>query len=187
MVMSDVWLLIVLFDVIMKKYYQLPIVAAVALSLTLSSCIGSFSLFNKVKAWNETVSDKKWVNEVVFVAFWILPVYELTGIADLLVMNSIEFWSGDNPVDENVVDVDGKHAHYRIETNRDGYTITNLTTGDVTRLNFDAEGKTWSVMHDGEPVPFLTWVDNEHVAVPDADGSWRVMSRADTGYYAMGR
>ena len=44
-------------------------------SLVLSSCIGSFQLTNKVKDWNDGVGDK-WINEVVFLAFHIIPVYE---------------------------------------------------------------------------------------------------------------
>ena len=28
---------------------------------------------------------------------WILPVYELSFVADLFILNSIEFWSGSNP------------------------------------------------------------------------------------------
>ena len=62
-----------------------------------SSCIGSFSLTNKLLAWNKTVGNK-FVNELVFFAFWVLPVYEVSALADVLVLNSIEFWSGGNPV-----------------------------------------------------------------------------------------
>ena len=76
-----------------RKYLSVALILTVAASISLSSCIGSFQLTNKVLAWNQQVGDK-FVNELVFFAFWILPVYEITGIADLLVINSIEFWSG---------------------------------------------------------------------------------------------
>ena len=66
----------------MKKN-KLNMVVAIALcvSLGLSSCIGSFKLTNKVLGWNEGVGNK-FVNELVFIAFHIIPVYELTVVAD---------------------------------------------------------------------------------------------------------
>ena len=69
-------------------------VAAILLagtSLVFTSCIGSFGLTNKVLSWNRNIGSK-FVNELVFLAFWILPVYEVTALADVLVINSIEFW-----------------------------------------------------------------------------------------------
>ena len=67
----------------MKKN-KLNMVVAIALcvSLGLSSCIGSFKLTNKVLGWNEGVGNK-FVNELVFIAFHIIPVYELTVVADI--------------------------------------------------------------------------------------------------------
>ena len=91
-----------------KSYLTIALALTLACSLSLSSCIGSFALTNKVLDWNRSVGSK-FVNELVFVAFWILPVYEITGIADILVINTIEFWSGDNPVAKNETKViDGK-------------------------------------------------------------------------------
>ena len=79
-----------------KKQLIMATVVALSASMMMQSCIGSFALFNKVKRWNDQV-DNKFVNELIFVAMWILPVYELSFAADLLILNSIEFWSGSNP------------------------------------------------------------------------------------------
>ncbi len=79
-----------------KKHLAIAVVVALSASMMMQSCIGSFALYNKVKTWNEHVGDK-FVNEIVFVAFWILPVYELSFVADLFILNSIEIWSGTNP------------------------------------------------------------------------------------------
>ena len=77
----------------MKKRIFSVCAILVAGSLMFSSCIGSFGLSNKVLTWNQQVGSK-FVNELVFIGFWILPVYEISLLADLLVINSIEFWSG---------------------------------------------------------------------------------------------
>ncbi len=82
-------------------------ILAIAASMTTSSCIGSFSLTNKLLAWNKQAGNKI-VNEIVFFAFWILPVYEVSALADIIVLNSIEFWSGNNPIAKGTKVIDGK-------------------------------------------------------------------------------
>lgn len=61
----------------MKKN-RLTLVAAFALSGTIlfSSCVGSFGLFNRISSWNQSVGNK-FVNELVFLALNIVPVYAL--------------------------------------------------------------------------------------------------------------
>ena len=74
-------------------------VAAIMLSGTIlfSSCVGSFSLFNKYAKWQTTMTDNKFVNGIVGII--LLPIVgSVTFLADALVLNTIEFWSGDNPL-----------------------------------------------------------------------------------------
>ena len=102
----------------MKKYkIAVGAILLAGTSMTFSSCIGSFAMTNKVLSWNKQVGNK-FVNELVFFAFWILPVYEVTSIADLLVINTIEFWSGNNPMSASTKAVDTDHGRYLIATER---------------------------------------------------------------------
>ena len=71
---------------------------AVAASLFAGSCIGSNAAFNSIHDWNEGVTESKWGQEAVHLAFWILPVYSICLLGDIVIFNSIEFWGGDNPV-----------------------------------------------------------------------------------------
>ena len=57
-----------------KKSLTLLVAATLASSVLFSSCIGSFGLSNKLLDWNRNI-DSKFVNELVFVAFWIVPVF----------------------------------------------------------------------------------------------------------------
>jgi hypothetical protein len=66
--------------------------------VTSSACFGSFNLTRKVYGFNQTVSEDKWVKEVVFLAFTIVPIYSVAAGIDALIINSIEFWTGENPV-----------------------------------------------------------------------------------------
>lgn len=59
-----------------------------------NGCYGPFQLTRKVHEWNGQVSDNKWVVEAVFVLFAWLPVYGIATMADALVLNSVEFWTG---------------------------------------------------------------------------------------------
>ena len=69
-----------------------------ALGLLGTSCLGPNKAFNSIHDWNEGVSDNKWTNEFVHLAFWIIPVYPVSLLADIVVFNSIEWWGGDNPI-----------------------------------------------------------------------------------------
>lgn len=152
-------------------------------SLLFSSCIGSFSLTNSVLSWNKEVGHK-FVNELVFVAFWILPVYEVTALADLLVLNSIEFWTGDNPLEASTKVIDTEQGRYLVICDGKGYTVRHEATGYETRLDFDIDIKTWSVEQDGESYPFMTLVDDTHVKMITPEGDMRLVELSQDGLYA---
>lgn len=168
----------------MKKY-KLS-VAAILLaggSFIFSSCIGSFSLTNNVLDWNKNVGNKV-VNELVFVAFWILPVYEVTALADLLVLNSIEFWSGRNPMEASTKIIDSDHGRYLIACDGKGYTITHEATGYETRLEFDVPTQTWSIDTEEGALPFMTYVDDMHVKLITPEGDFRQVELTEQGLQA---
>lgn len=140
------------------KRSRLTLVAACILSGTLlfSSCVGSFGLFNRLSSWNQTVGNK-FVNELVFLALNIVPVYPVAYLADALVINSIEFWSGSNPM-ANVGDVKkvkGENGNYLVETLENGYSITREGDKSSMELIYDQEANTWSVAADGKETELL--------------------------------
>ena len=63
-----------------------------------TACFGSFTTLRRVYSWNQTVDDDKWVKWAVFTAAIIVPVYPSATIFDLMFVNSVEFWSGRNPM-----------------------------------------------------------------------------------------
>ncbi|MEG1562468.1 MAG: DUF3332 domain-containing protein [Bacteroides sp.] len=137
---------------------KLTLVAACVLSGTMlcSSCVGSFGLFNRLASWNQTIGHK-FVNELVFVALNIVPVYPIAYLADALVINSIEFWSGSNPM-ANVGDVKkvkGDNGNYRVETLENGYSITKEGEKQAMELIYNKESNTWNVVADGQSAELL--------------------------------
>ena len=143
-------------------------------SVLCSSCIGSFGLWNSLKDWNEGVGNN-FVNEIVFLAFHVVPVYEAAYLADVIVLNSIEFWSGSNPLAENVGkvrEVKGEHGLYAIRTEADGYTITRKgEEGTPLRLVYDKEKDSWRAEAEGESFPVATFNEGGTLTLTRPDGS----------------
>lgn len=76
---------------------------AVSLALALmcvsaTSCYGPFKLTKKLHRWNGEV-ENKWAREGLFLVLVIVPVYPFAALGDAIIFNSIEFWSGENPID----------------------------------------------------------------------------------------
>jgi len=71
---------------------------ALMFCVSLSGCYGSFNLVRKVHHFNGDVSENQWVQELVFLGLVFIPVYGLASLGDAIIVNSIEFWSGENPV-----------------------------------------------------------------------------------------
>ena len=69
-----------------------------AAALLVSGCYGPFNLTRRLYRWNGQVGTK-WENEFVFLLLGLAPVYSLAVAGDAVVFNSMEFWTGNNPVD----------------------------------------------------------------------------------------
>ena len=142
-------------------------VAVLCGSILFSSCIGSFKLFNNLKAWNQTVGSK-FANEVVFFCFWVLPVYEVSLLADVLVLNSIEFWSGKNPISASnkVQKIKGENGEeYLVKRTRNGYRIVNTDRKVAVNLKFDEQTQTWSAVSKNKETKFMTFLEDNKVKI----------------------
>lgn len=78
-----------------RSLLLVPLVLGLAAPQT--GCIGSFALTDKVFQWNRGLGSII-VQEIVFLAFVIIPVYEFTVLADAIVLNLLEFITGSNPL-----------------------------------------------------------------------------------------
>lgn len=153
-----------------KKSLSIAVAAVLASSMMFTSCIGSFGLTNKLLTWNKNI-DSKFVNELVFIAFWIVPVYEISALADVLVLNSIEFWSGSNPVADagKVQNIETDHGTYAIETTKDGYHIEKEGEKAVD-LVFNKTDQSWNVEVDGESTKLMEFKGDDKVVMFLPDG-----------------
>ena len=68
--------------------------------------------------------------------------------------------------------------------NETGYTITNMTTKQVTRFNFNAQDNSWSLENNGQEVKLFTFVDDTHIDVITRDGSYTRVELSEPGVLA---
>lgn len=170
----------------MKKKSFISVVCLLLSGAMLTSCVGSFKLFNKLAAWNKQATGNKFLNELIFIL--ISPAYVVCGVADVLVLNTIEFWSGSNPVradigkTRNVKGSDG--LLYAVKTLEDGYEIT-APDGNVSCFKYDKKTDTWSVEGDGISRDLFKFNSNGTIHAFLPDGRSMDVSRDGAGVYAL--
>ena len=68
----------------MKKFITRAAVVILigGMSVAIGGCYGPFRLTSKLHHWNGQVSQKKFVNELVFLGMCIIPAYEICILGD---------------------------------------------------------------------------------------------------------
>ena len=178
----------------MKKFMVNAVIAVSLGAMTLSSCIGSFGLTNKVLDWNKGATDNKFINELIFIV--ISPAYAVCSVADLFVLNSIEFWTGEKVIANvgKTKDVMGKDGRmYAIKTLKNGYEITD-PEGEKSYFVFNKKKKSWSYSKDGDIRELFSFNEDgsiqaclpngEKMNVPaDENGLFQVRMAMNDGFY----
>jgi len=153
-----------------RRFNVIAISALLSGSILFSSCIGSFSLFNKLLSWNDMVGDK-FINEMVFLAFCIIPVYPIAWMADALIFNSIEFWTGENPVIEgSVKKVSNENDNFIITAEKDGYRVEKEGADEIVKFRYNQENKVWSLEAGDETIPLFQFSGEKEVVMFLPDG-----------------
>lgn len=166
-----------------KRHLSAAMLLALAATMPLTSCIGNFTLTKRLLNWNQNIGGK-FANEVVFFCFsCIIPAYEVTAVIDFFILNSIEFWSGTDPMAQSTKAIDTDHGRYLIACDGTGYDIT-APDGNVTRLNFHADSQTWALETAEGELPFMTFVDPHHVKVLTPEGTMTPVELSEQGVLA---
>ncbi|UZO81606.1 DUF3332 domain-containing protein [Aquimarina sp. ERC-38] len=141
-------------------------------SVLFTSCLGSFSAFNGLKDWNQEITDNKFINNLVFWALNIVPVYGLFFFGDVVIFNLMEFWTGSNPIAMNegemetqVVEKDGNKFEMTATKNRMQITvIEGARKGEKLDLVYKPSEKSWNaVKADGEIIKLSSFEEGFYV------------------------
>lgn len=151
----------------MKKFRKILLALMLgSVLITQTGCYGSFSLLTRVYDWNGSIEDR-FVRSVVFWALCIIPVYGASAMIDTVILNVIEFWSGDNPLSmkegqhqEQIITC--KNGRFRVEASRNTFRITPLDRKgrqETVEMRFTPENLTWNKVQGEELQPVCSLVE----------------------------
>lgn len=111
------------------KRVTAAILAMVVAMVSLQGCYGKMALTRKVYQVNGQVGDK-FLRSLVTWVFIIVPVYSISALVDFVLFNTIEFWSGHNPVSLGEKD-------FMYSENGDTFKVHARKSGDTLRYTFN--------------------------------------------------
>lgn len=145
---------------------------ALALVLAAPGCMGSFHLTRTVFAFNQQVSDSVVVRELLFIGFVVVPVYEVSLVADAVFLNIVETARKESLLSTGPLQT-------RSEAAPGGRTVAVVPDpgGDGLWLEVSGQrarrlvrrGEALAVLEGGVPIATVT---------PERDGSVSVTDRA---------
>jgi len=170
----------------MKKTISLILIAA----LFTTGCTGSFNLTRKVYNFHRSQSDR-WSDELCFLLVVLVPVYSLATFADAIIFNSIEFWTGKNPVEMSYVPpasriVQNGKEKYRMSFNdKTGQVfLTALAHGNNHGIIFEKSNNMVMAKNEQGKVLYSS-VQSEDGGVAIYDGNGKLVKNFPAGQIAL--
>jgi len=151
----------------MNKLFKKIVVAILIATMAVMSvgCYGSFALTKKVYNWNGSLGNK-WVVELVFLACYVVPVYGIAGFIDTVILNSLEFWTGTNPMTSNVTSEDGTTVAFNKEKNE-----MTVSYGGKSFTITREEGKSTVKDSEGNVLAYAVSDANGNMNIVDVNGN----------------
>ena len=160
----------------MKK--NMIICGALSMTLLSTSCLGSFSAFNSLRDWNDGVSGNKFLDNLIFWALNIVPIYSLFLLGDVVLFNVMEFWTGSNPIamaegEEEVqyAEVDGKKVKMTATQNQFHIEVlSGENQGQTLDMVYTPENKIWNALDENGDFVKLASVEDGFYMVYTPEG-----------------
>ena len=150
----------------MKKFMKpvLMVVLSAFLLVSMFSCYGNFALTRMVYEWNGQVTGNKFINSIVFWVLNWIPVYSIAAGVDVIILNTIEFWTGSNPVamadgEESIQYTELDGTKYELKMTNDAISITGIegeNLGALADLRFDEAPNSLHLQQDGASTKIAT-------------------------------
>jgi hypothetical protein len=166
-----------------------PVVSALLAAVMLfSGCIGSFSLTNRLYSWNEKATNDRYVNSaLLWLLGYITPIYGGCIFIDAVVLNTIEFWTGKNPMSfrspgkiEKMVT--SENGTSKVTMGNDEITISKLDGVDAGKsitLRYDPAQHTFHMI-DANGQKKIGWISGTTLNLYSPDGRVTKRSLSET-------
>lgn len=136
-----------------------------------TACYGKFQLVRKVYRVNADIDPDKWVQWFAFIVLSVVPIYALALSIDLAFANSVEFWTGSNPIL-------GDAGTGKVVSGPNGESVTLLWAGPGTiDVMLQSAGR--------EPTQFRLVTERGALSAWDGDGRLLARVRAVAGRPAL--
>ena len=150
----------------MKKRILCMVLIVFIMGMSFTGCNGQYVLWNKAHPFFSNLGGK-WVGAVVNWICWIIPVYEICFIGDIIILNVIEFWSGSNPMALNTFEQTDENGTRITAVKNDNGTLS-LTITEVSGLTseylLERDGNNFS-MYDADGIYISSYsLDNAQLA-----------------------
>lgn len=154
------------------------LLALVSVGFSATNCYGPFKLTKKLHAWNGTVTGDKYINAILFYVLNVVPAYPIAVFGDAVIFNTLEFWTGDNPIAMNEGEKETKLVTdagktYQVTASKNQFEVVQVlgpNQGESATLSFNTDNNIWSVSSCAKTIELLKVVDNG-IEVINPDGS----------------
>ncbi len=114
---------------------------ALALLVSTANCFGKFSLVRKVYGFHDSINVgggfvAKFVKTLIMYLFWIIPVYGISILIDVILLNLIEFWTDSNPLGLNEYNKEGIYTK-AFPMDEGTIQLTYMNFGSQLKINID--------------------------------------------------
>lgn len=158
--------------------------AMAALLLTQTGCLGTFTLTKNVLEFNKSVTNDKIVNNLIFYVMNIIPVYPAVVFVDVVILNLIEFWTGDNPIvmkegdkQERFISYNG--VDYKVTATKNQFQFEKVLGDelvDIGAVAYTSEGMVWNYEYNGKVNPIVQINTDKSVTYFTANGTATVLN-----------
>jgi hypothetical protein len=151
-----------------KKLVTYTLAAAIAVP-TLPGCMGQMGLTQAAMGLNLKAVDNRWGRAGLYLLM--SPIYAVTSVVDLLVINAIEFFTGTNPLTKKSPAVVDEPADTWLKV--DDSLDDSVTEAPISSNGFEIQAKddngvmrTFGAIRNGDHIDLF--LDGEHIATTTA-------------------
>ncbi|PKH07961.1 DUF3332 family protein [Moritella sp. Urea-trap-13] len=160
----------------MKKLICATVIAASVSGLT--GCIGQMGLTKLAVGVNLKAVDNRYGRAGIYMLA--APIYGVTSLVDLVVLNSIEFWTGTNPITKKGPAVADTPVEAWMKVN--GSIDSSLRSAPLTNLQVSVQSTSMEVLDDDSLQMHVTYVDGSQQSI-----TGKRLANNDVAFYNQGR